>query len=96
MTKTTRKQLFALADSQGIHIATWSPGDGMTRYRFIDKRSEPHWCWSYDATSHPLYTALGLREASIWLLGYASGQNTKWKREQLYDADLATNTSQRD
>jgi len=77
-----RQQLFNLADTVNVHIATWSPGDGVTRYRFIDKRSEPSWCWDYDATSHPLYTALGLREASVWLLGYASGLNTKYKREQ--------------
>lgn len=77
-----RRQMFELAERCKVHIATWSPGDGVTRYRFIDKRSEPHWQWDYFSTSHPLYTALGLREASVWLLGYSAGLNTKLKREQ--------------
>lgn len=76
-----RKEFYALAESVGIHVATWSPGDGVTRYRFINKRSEPEIEWDYFATLHPLYTALGLREASVWLLGYAAGQQAKWKRE---------------
>ncbi len=53
--------------------------------RFIDKRSEPRWCWDYDATSHPLYTAYGLRDASVWLLGYAAGKNAKLKRSQFIE-----------
>lgn len=79
---TDRKTMFELADRVGVHISTYSPGDGVTRYRFTDKRSEPEWNWDYFATSHPMYTALGLKEASTWLLGYAAGTQNKWKREQ--------------
>ena len=78
-----KRDMLALAEKVGVKVATYSPGDGMTRYRFIDKRSEPYWQQDYFATSHALYTALGLREATIWLLGYAAGVQHKYGREQL-------------
>jgi len=70
-----RNKLQDLADCVDVHIATWNPGDGVTRYRFIDKLAEPDsQYWNYDAASHPLFTAHGLHEATVWLLGYSSGK----------------------
>jgi len=84
-----KRDMLALAERVGVKVVTWSPGDGMTRYRFIDTRSEPYWDQTYFGTSHSLYTALGLREATIWLLGYAAGVQRKYKREPLIEEGTA-------
>lgn len=51
----------------GLKVYTWSPGDGVTRYRFS---LSPY---GYEADSG-LFTALGLAEAFVWLKGYRSGR----------------------
>lgn len=55
------------AGSLGLYVSTWSPGDGMTRYRFHAYPSD------YNAGKE-LYTAGGLKDAKTWLRGYRQGQ----------------------
>jgi len=50
-----------------LYVGTYSPGDGITRYRFFKSpggRPVPY--FSQDG----LYTALGLKQAEAWLSGY--------------------------
>lgn len=49
-----------------LHVATYSPGDGITRYRFFRELSDYF-------EGNELGTALGPREAMVWLGGYAEG-----------------------
>ena len=48
----------------GYSVDTYSPGDGVTRYRFFDKPGQ-----DYFGGSHPLYTALGYKEAYTFAQG---------------------------
>ena len=61
--KPTRlTQLRAYAKDQGLHVATWSPGDGMTRYRFFDRPGN-----SYSGPDNGICTELGLKAAWKYL-----------------------------
>lgn len=52
----------------GIYEDTWSPGDGVRRYRFF---TSPHLGYF---TSAGLTTQLGRRNANTWLDGFTAGQ----------------------
>lgn len=62
-----RGSLDKFAKSLGLHIGTWAPGDGVTRYRFFTKPSD---YFSDDG----IYTALGLNEAWCFVRGYAASK----------------------
>jgi hypothetical protein len=67
-----RERRAALEDRarrQGLRILTWAPGDGVTRYRFVAEDE----AGGYFATDG-LGTALGLREAEVWLDGYIAAR----------------------
>jgi hypothetical protein len=49
----------------GLHVATWAPGDGRTRYRFA------HAPLDYDDGTY-ITTLCGRGEANVWLNGYAA------------------------
>jgi len=67
---TSRKaRLMRLAKEAGLHVATYSPGDGVTRYRFFKSKKPVSY---FQQTG--LYTALGLLEAEAWLSGYRRGR----------------------
>ena len=51
----------------GLSVNTYSPGDGVTRYRFNNKHS------TYFA-DNGLYTALGIKEAMTFIIGYNMGK----------------------
>ena len=51
----------------GFHVGTWSPGDGMTRYRFFTTPSD------YFGPADGIYTALGFKEAETFARGLAQG-----------------------
>lgn len=52
----------------GIHVETWTPGDGVTRYRF--------WATAADAdVKDPVFTALGRREAHVFMDGVSVTRN---------------------
>lgn len=53
----------------GLGMATWSPGDGATRYRFfLTTLADYH-------SGQELVTCLGRAEAHTWLNGYHVGVN---------------------
>ena len=54
------------AKEVGLFIDTWSPGDGVTRYRFFLKDID------YFAGSG-IYTALGWKEADTFATGFCQG-----------------------
>ena len=68
MARANRKELLRKkAAEAGLYVATYSPGDGVTRYRFIKSRGgRPV---SYFA-QNGIYTALGISEAETFLAGY--------------------------
>jgi hypothetical protein len=51
-----------------IRYATYSPGDGVTRYRFFETDQTPN----YDQGNY-IYTALGIKAADLWLCGVVYG-----------------------
>lgn len=81
----TRQRLLERAADENIKIATWSPGDGQTRYRFIDcfglAQSDNGGELDYFGTSgeRTLYTALGLAEAWVFLRGFIAAQNAEMR-----------------
>ena len=68
----TRKELIEQARGVGLYVTTWSPGDGVTRYRFAHEDGD------YFAV-RALYTALGLTEAVTFWRGYRAGLEAKPK-----------------
>lgn len=70
MKKLTRKEeLDRDASALGLYVCTYSPGDGVTRYRFFQlENGERH--SSYFGPENGIYTALGLKEANTFLAGY--------------------------
>jgi hypothetical protein len=53
----------------GLYLATYSPGDGVTRYRFFNKPGS-----NYFGPRDGIYTALGIKEAEIFLAGYVQAK----------------------
>lgn len=56
--KTKFRQLSEDARAKGLYVAKYSPGDGVTRYRFFDKPDN-----TYFGPDNGVCTALGLRNA---------------------------------
>ena len=67
---TTEKSVRDEAERVGIAVSTWSPGDGITRYRFGTE--------GYDGADGD-YTALGSTQAMVYLRGYESGNTQEWQ-----------------
>ncbi len=57
----------------GLHLRSWSPGDGVTRYRFLSGRT-PAIERDYFAArqDYVLGTCLGSKDAESFLSGYAA------------------------
>lgn len=53
----------------GFYVNTYSPGDGVTRYRFFSKPSD------YFGPESGDYTALGFKEADTYAIGRIHGVN---------------------
>jgi hypothetical protein len=71
MTKTQsgRKAcMIANAKALDLHVGEWSPGDGVTRFRFFAKPGN-----SYFGPDNGMYTACGIAEAESFLSGYTAG-----------------------
>ncbi len=60
------------ARENGIFVDTYSPGDGITRYRFFKNPGN-----DYFGPDNGIYTALGRNEAVIFLTGWAMGRNSR-------------------
>ncbi len=56
------------ADSVDLHVETWSPGDGVTRYRFHRRSDE-----SYNS-GNEIATVLGRKAAMTFLRGVQAGR----------------------
>jgi len=63
---TSVKQIANIANAYGLNLYTYSPGDGVTRYRFALQFEQD----SYFG-GNGIATLLGRKEARLWLLGYA-------------------------
>ena len=71
MKKTRVQELQDACRAVGVEVATWSPGDGITRYRFFTLASRRHpndRCLSYFEADGD-FTALGWREAVAYARG---------------------------
>lgn len=75
MKKSRLETLQRDAEKFGFYVATYSPGDGVTRYRFFSEPSD------YFGPASGLYTALGYKEATIWLNGAIAGASKEGKRQ---------------
>jgi hypothetical protein len=53
----------------GLYVSTYSPGDGVTRYRFLTE-NVGYFAGSSNAR---LYTALGYKDAEGYLTAYTHG-----------------------
>ena len=66
MNQTRLEYLQELAETVKLFVCTWSPGDGVTRYRFA--RDDNGYFVDYG-----IYTALGYKEALTYVEGYRAG-----------------------
>lgn len=68
--KTRLQELQDYAKSVGLTVATYSPGDGTTRYRFFDK---PGPSQTYFGPASGMHTALGIKNAWNFVYSYGAG-----------------------
>jgi hypothetical protein len=54
-----------------LYIATWSPGDGVTRYRFFTKPNTPRGA-DYNAGGQ-IHTVLGYKNAELFVEAFTAG-----------------------
>ena len=62
------EELRSRAEKLGLHVDTWSPGDGVTRYRFFADGPRDY----FEADG--VYTALGHKEVKVFLRGVEVGR----------------------
>ena len=67
MSDWTRKELSATAAHYGLVVSTYSPGDGLARYRFAPSNGGPRQDEYFAAVGG--YGVVTLREACIFLHG---------------------------
>jgi len=67
--KSRLERLRDTAEVCGLRLFEWRPGDGVTRYRFFSGRGS---AGSYFSDTG-YFTALGLKEAEVWLNGWSQG-----------------------
>lgn len=85
----TRARLSEVAQAHGLYVDGYSPGDGKTRYKFIDAHGIEDWNQSPELSyfaasgSRDVYTALGLAEAWSWLRGFIAGQSTQERHDAI-------------
>lgn len=72
----TSKEVRELAIAADVYVDTWSPGDGITRYRFASV-SGSYFAWYSGGV---LATCLGARAALQFLHGVVAGR--RLEREQ--------------
>lgn len=66
---TTKLQDLRAALPSGITVETYSPGDGVTRYRFFRNAPSKQ---TYFGPNNGIYTALGYKDAATYALGLSS------------------------
>lgn len=70
--KTRLQELEEYAKSVGLLVTTYSPGDGVTRYRFFEKKKVPA-DQSYFGPASGMRTVLGIKAAWDFAYAYAAG-----------------------
>jgi hypothetical protein len=80
----TRAALEATAARAGLSMDTWSPGDGVTRYRFFPFPSGDYFAHSHQAIG----TALGLKNAFKLVEDYAERGDYPRKRNPLTPSEM--------
>lgn len=71
----TKKELWDTCHHIGLHVDYYSPGDGVTRYRFWNRGILARSAEELDYFScNGIYTALGLAEACTFVAGYQHGR----------------------
>lgn len=72
MARVHPSNLIVDARYMGLHVATHSPGDGVTRYRVFCDPYQTH--PDYDA-GLGLYTAHGPKDLDTFLAGFSAGKS---------------------
>lgn len=67
----------AAARAAGLYVGVWSPGDGVTRYRFFTKTTRGSQYADYHE-GDGVYTALGRKDALAFIAAYGKGRRN-WK-----------------
>lgn len=62
------------AVTAGLSVATWAPGDGVTRYRFFKSTGSPYADYHQ---GNALYTANGRKDAMAFIRAYGMGRGAK-------------------
>lgn len=65
------KDVTEAARAVGLYVATHSPGDGATRYRFFQVPGQ-----RYNGPRNGIYTALGRKQAMTFIVGYQWGRGS--------------------
>lgn len=74
----TSREVQVLAIATGVYVDTWSPGDGITRYRFA---SVPGSYFEWSSVTDTLATCLGARAALQFLLGVVAGRRLERRQK---------------
>lgn len=69
---TRREELKSWADHCNLLVCTYSPGDGVTRYRFFRRADVPE-SQTYFGPKSGLDTVLGFQAAVNWMRAYSAG-----------------------
>ena len=72
--KTRLEELQDYAKSVGLKVASYSPGDGVTRYRFFDKPGPGQ---TYFGPASGIATELGLKNAWNFVYSYGAGRGSR-------------------
>jgi hypothetical protein len=72
--KTRLEDLQDYAKTVRLTVATYSPGDGLTRYRFFDKPGPGQ---TYFGPASGIHTALGLKKAWDFVYSYSAGYGAR-------------------
>jgi hypothetical protein len=76
--KTRLEELEDYAKTVGLHVATWSPGDRITRYRFFTRGGN-----TYFGPDNGIATELGLKNAWNFLYSYGAGKSSHATRRRM-------------
>jgi hypothetical protein len=71
---STPKAILIAAEQAGVKVDSYSPGDGVTRYRFFTTEPAEYF------GGRGIYTALGAKEAMTFIAGFAQGRDQLLER----------------
>lgn len=68
-----RQELQEQAERYGLFFREYSPGDGVTRYRFFRHATSDSARQTYFGPDNGIHTALGLKDAEAFVDGFGWG-----------------------